>query len=431
MSSTRLPLLSRLVPSLWIAASLAGCGAPVDEAPSSSTGFWFEERGEAIRDAVGSLGYAAGYEPAEERWSGLRVHEPDSAYLETFIFSSGHEPAAYALLPDGTIERRWSLDQSPNSDEAGPELPHPTQHAWRRIQELPDGDLLVIHEGLCLMRLAPDSTIRWRAVPGAHHDLLVQGEEAWVLDRTISPPTRREQAWLGDMDTPITRDGLVRIAIEDGSVLERASITELHGGAPWEQLYREALLRARRVEIGDAELDGELREALDPLHANALAALDPSRKVPTIFLRETGTFLDLAADLSRVDGTRSGPFIGAHDPQLDPANGGTLLFDNFGDRAIGSQILSIAREDRTARVLYQGTREAPFFSPVCGAVLPLPGDRLLVVESTAGRAIQIDRNGKLLWEFRTPFRIPDEDLVAVLLDMRPAETLQARPPAIR
>ncbi|MDB4736478.1 hypothetical protein OAF93_01795, partial [Planctomycetota bacterium] len=154
-------------------------------------------------------------------------------------------------------------------------------------------------------------------------------------------------------------------------------------------------------------------------------------KVPTIFLRETGTFLDLAADLSRVDGTRSGPFIGAHDPQLDPANGGTLLFDNFGDRAIGSQILSIAREDRTARVLYQGTREAPFFSPVCGAVLPLPGDRLLVVESTAGRAIQIDRNGKLLWEFRTPFRIPDEDLVAVLLDMRPAETLQARPPAIR
>ncbi|MDB4736544.1 hypothetical protein OAF93_02140, partial [Planctomycetota bacterium] len=139
MSSTRLPLLSRLIPSLWIAASLAGCGAPVDEAPSSSTGFWFAERGEAIRDAVGSLGYAAGYEPAEERWSGLRVHEPDSAYLETFIFSSGHEPAAYALLPDGTIERRWSLDQSPNSDEAGPQLPHPTQHAWRRIQELPDG----------------------------------------------------------------------------------------------------------------------------------------------------------------------------------------------------------------------------------------------------------------------------------------------------
>ncbi len=437
MSCTCLPSLSlsRLALGLWSAASLAGCGAPADEAPSSANGFWFAERnGELshdLRDAVGSLGYAAGYEPAGERWSGLRIHEPDSAYLEPFLFSSGHEPAAFALLPDGTIERRWSLDQSPNAVEEGPHLQHPTQHAWRRIQELPGGDLLVIHEGLCLMRLAPDSTIRWRAVPGAHHDLLVQGDEAWVLDRSISPPTPRERAWLGDVDVPITRDGLVRIAIEDGRVLERASITELPGDGSWEPLYREALLRARRVEIGDKGQDGELREALDPLHANALATLDPSRSVPTVFLRETGSFLDLAADLSRVDGLRSGPFIGAHDPQPDPVTGGVLLFDNFGDHTIGSQVLSISRDKRTAEVLFKGTPEAPLFSPVCGAVLPLPGDRLLIVESTAGRAIQIDRSGKILWEFRSPFRIPEEDLVAVLLDMRPAETLESGLPAVR
>ena len=424
-SPRRLPLpLWALLLALWsgIVVSLSGCGAPVDETPSSSTGFWFAERGERVQDALGSLGYAAGYEPAEERWTGLRVHAPEAAFLEPLLFSSGHEPAAFALLPDGTIERRWSLEQSPNSDEAGPRFQHPTQQAWRRIQELPGGDLLVIHEGLCLMRLAPDSTIRWRAVPGAHHDLLVEEDEAWVLDRTIGPPTPRERRWLGDLDALITRDGLVRISLADGSILERTSITELRGDAPWEEVYREALTRARRVEIGDTELAGELREALDPLHTNALARLDPSRRVPTLFLRETGTFLDLAADLGSVDRLRSGPFIGAHDPQLDPAGGGTLLFDNFGDRSVGSQIISISREKRSAKVLFQGTPEAPFFSPVCGAVLPLPGDRLLIVESTAGRAIQIDRDGKLLWEFRTPFRIPQEDLVAVLLDMRPAQT---------
>ena len=108
-----------------------------------------------------------------------------------------------------------------------------------------------------------------------------------------------------------------------------------------------------------------------------------------------------------------------------------MLFDNFGDRSAFSQIISISPTVKTARVIFQGTEDDPFFSPVCGAVLPLPGDRLLVIESTAGRAIQIDRSGRLLWEFRTPFRIPAEDLVAVLLDMRPQEAPSGPQPAVR
>lgn len=420
-----------LVPGLLCVAGLFGCGPHAEEAPSSSRGFWFAERGARVREAVSTLGYAAGYEPAEERWSGLRVHDPDAAYLEPFLFSSGHEPAAYALLPDGTVERRWSLEEAPNAASEGPRIQHPTQHAWRRIQELPGGDLLVIHEGLCLMRLAPDSTIRWRSVPGAHHDLLVQGDEAWILDRTVTAPTARERGWLGDADPLITRDGLVRISLEDGRVLERASLTELTGDADWDRAYREALERARVVEIGDDQQDGGLLEALDPLHANGLARLEPAEGPPTVFLREVGGFLDLSLDLRRVADLRLGPFVGAHDPQLDPVDGGILLFDNFGDRSAFSQIISISPTVKTARVIFQGTEDDPFFSPVCGAVLPLPGDRLLVIESTAGRAIQIDRSGRLLWEFRTPFRIPAEDLVAVLLDMRPQEAPSGPQPAVR
>lgn len=434
MRFTRRPHPPLLALGSLCAAGVFSCGPHAEETPSSSRGFWFAERGARVQEALGTLGYAAGYEPAEERWSGLRVHDPDAAYLEPFLFSSGHEPAAFALLPDGTIERRWSLEESPNAASEGPRIQHPTQHAWRRIQELPGGDLLVIHEGLCLMRLAPDSTVRWRSVPGAHHDLLVDGDEAWVLDRTVTAPTARERGWLGGAETPVTRDGLVRISLDDGRVLERASLSELRGDARWDEVYQEAIKRARVVEIGDDQRDGELRDALDPLHANGLARLDPSRSVPTVFLREVGGFMDLARDLGRIDALRLGPFVGAHDPQLDPVGGGTLLFDNFGASSSpspASQILSISPIDRTAQVLFQGTEEDPFFSPVCGAVLPLPEGRLLVVESTAGRALQIDRSGRLLWEFRTPFRIPNEDLVAVLLDMRPEEASGESQPAVR
>ncbi|MDG1048771.1 MAG: hypothetical protein P8M11_14625 [Planctomycetota bacterium] len=425
------PLL--LLRDLGVAATLgvASCGEPDDPAPSSSAGFWFAERGAETRDAIGSLGYAAGYEPAAGRWTGLRVHDPESAYLEPLLFSSGHEAAAYLLLPDGTIERRWALSEASNQREVGPRIQHPTQRAWRRIQELPDGDLLVIHEGLCVMRLAPNSTIRWRAAPGAHHDFLVEGDSAWVLDRTVTPLTTSEREWLGGLEAQVARDGLVRISLEDGRALERASLTELEGGEDWTRTYRDALRRARSVDIGDARPGGALHQALDPLHSNALVRLHPERRVPSVFLREAGALVDVAPGLSSIERLRAGPFIGAHDPQLDPLSGGVLLFDNFGDSGVGSRVLALDVGLQAAELVFQGSAEAPFFSPVCGTVLPLPGDRLLVIESTAGRALQIDREGRILWEFRTPFRLPEEDLVAVLLDMRPRGKAGEAQPADR
>ena len=403
-----------------LAAALAACGG--DDVPRAvdRPGFWFSEQGGPLRDATGSLGYAQGYEPAAGRWTGLRVHDPEAAYLEPLLFSSGHEAAAHVLHPDGRIERRWALEDAPNRAERGPRLQHPTQQAWRRVEPLPGGDLLVIHEGLCLMRLGPDSTIRWRGVPGAHHDLLVDGATAWVLDREVTPPTEEELGRRPDAGPLVTRDGLVRVDLEGGATLSRASLTELDGGDTWRAAAGEALRRARRVEIGDTSPGGRLRLALDPLHANALARLDPSRGAPTVFLRELGAFLDVADDLTRIDRVIATPYLGAHDPQLDPADGRVLLFDNFGAQAVPrSRVLSLDLERGDARTLFDGAGEEAFFSPVCGAVLPLPGERLLILESTAGRAVQVDREGRVLWEFRTPFRIPEEDLVAVLLDMRP------------
>lgn len=396
--------------------STSGAGG----APGDRPGFWFEDGGARLRDATGSLGYASGYEPAEERWTGLRVHDPERAFLEPMLLSSGHEPAAFVLHPDGTLERRWALEDAPNLEALGPRFQHPTQRAWRRVEPLEGGDLLVIHEGLCLLRLGPDSTIRWRAVPGAHHDLEVDGDTLWALDRAVGAPTDAELRWRPDAAPLVTRDGLVRVRLSDGEVLARASLTELPGGEAWEAAVGEALRRARRVDIGDTGPGGALRLALDPLHTNAVARLDPSRVAPTLFLRELGALVDLSDDLTRIERLRRTPFAGAHDPQLDPEDGRVLLFDNLGARAVPrSRVLSLDLTTGDVRTEFEGDDGEPFFSPVCGAVLPLPGGRLLVLESTAGRALQVDRSGRVLWEFRTPFRIPEEDLVAVLLDMRP------------
>ncbi|MEM9381843.1 MAG: hypothetical protein AAGB93_17945, partial [Planctomycetota bacterium] len=121
---------------------------------------------------------------------------------------------------------------------------------------------------------------------------------------------------------------------------------------------------------------------------------------------------------------------GAHDPRcLHPAGpgpGGRLvLFDNFGRRdpsRPSSRVVSLSLPGLETETVYEDDPPERFHSPVCGALAPLPGGILLVVESTAGRAFQIDPSGRVVWEFRSPFRLAERGLVGALLDMRRLET---------
>jgi len=396
-------------------AAVCACG-PGDE-PSQRDGFWFDVREAPTASDLGELGYAPGYETPDTSWTGVRSHGDHAAL--PFVFSSGHKAAAFVLDVDGIPEERWSLDRHPTNEALLPAFHHPTQRSWRRIEPLADGGLLAIHEGLCLLRLDAESKVLWSGVEGAHHDLHVSGDDVWVLDREVRAHAADERgAWIVD-------DGLARVSLRDGSVIERLSLLDLLGDSRWSEILDQAIARARAIDVGAPDASGHARRALDPLHANAIVIASDRPQEIVLFLRDVGALAGIGLASRKLEWLQLGPWQGAHDPQIERDGAHRMfLFDNFGRGealAPASRIVAIDRDSFSTTTVFEDTPRQLFHSPVCGGLAPLPGGLWLVVETTAGRAFQIDTDGTVVWEFRTPFRIEGEGLVAALLDMRPLD----------
>lgn len=408
---------------LSLLAMLLGCsekGSDPTGPGGAPAGFWFEEVPRPVAPAAG-IGYAEGYVASGDGWSGLKIREGFGAPSGSMVFASGHDSAAFVLTPTGDVERRWSLAED---HPLLPPFEHPSQKAWRAIEPLPDGGLLAVHEGLCMIRLDTDSKVLWSGAPRAHHDFVrTSRDQLAVLDRE---KVRLAGTSGGGAMNWLSEDGIAIVSETTGKTLRRVSIWDLLNESRWRSLATEAMANTGVVEVGDGT--GKIEKALDPLHANGIS-LDPVSGELVVFLRNVGALLWLDADSLTIARVRVGPWVGGHDPQPIPGRPGWwALFDNYSSK--GSSFRAsrvIATDGFTTEVLYEGSPMDPFFSPVCGSVATaapksdsVPSARgWVVTETTQGRAFGLAPSGEIAWEFRTPFRIEEKGLIAALLDMRP------------
>lgn len=404
---------------LVLVATLAGgCGR--DETPTfteAPPGFWFGE-GTVEAGRLSGLPYANGYEEDDGGWTGLRLAEDALAPVGLpALFSSGHEPSAFVLDADGSVEARWSLEAAGRSAAVMPPFEHPSQRAWRALLPLPAGGLLAVHEGLCLVRLDAESRVVWSGAPRAHHDVcLLDGERACVLDRERRP--RIDDGASAHPTPHLSEDGLRVVSLATGETLRRISLVDAIAASRWSSILAEAWPGSGVVEIGDGT--GAIELGLDPLHANGIE-LDPDSEgeVALVFLRDVGALARVDLVSGELLTLELGPWVGAHDPQPVPNRAGwTALFDNHGPRGVSPARSRVVLTDGR-RTEEFGVRSGSFRSKVCGSIAALQGGGWLVTSTTEGRALAFGPDGSLAWEFRTPFRIEEEGLVAALLDMRP------------
>jgi hypothetical protein len=113
-----------------------------------------------------------------------------------------------------------------------------------------------------------------------------------------------------------------------------------------------------------------------------------------------------------------------HQPTLLP-NGRMMVFDNHGvslvrfdakPRSYDAHRDAMARGGARSRILeldpvsqsitwrYDGDEVNGFYSYDCGSLQPLPNGNVLVTESNAGRAFELNRARKIVWEFYSPHR---------------------------
>jgi hypothetical protein len=379
---------------------------PGEPAASGPSGLWHKSRGapgaqpdmQALRE-LADLPYLDGYQPAPDE-SGVTLHLPE-AHAGLNLVVSGHAPAAQLLDMDGALLFEWHMAR----EVAWPGLDLGADPGfaafWRRAHVLPNGELLAILDGIGMVKLDRRSRLLW-ANPGRyHHDL-------WLdQDGTIYTLARAERAAHErlELDGPIEED-FVAVLAPDGRELRRVSVLECLLNSDYAPLLALARKQGDILHTNTIErLDGRLAER-HPLYArgNLLVSL------PTI---NTVAVLDI--ERPTVVWALTGLWNFQHQPTV-LEDGWLLVFDN--GRTGDSRVLEVDPLTQSVRWSYRGTPERPFWSYFLGSSARLPNGNTLITESAAGRAFEVARDGRRVWEYVNPERGgAGDELIASLLEV--------------
>jgi hypothetical protein len=355
-----------------------------------------------------SLPYMAGRLEAPEE-HGVRFYDQARAAPGVNLYTSGHGPEAILMDMDGEVLHRWSRPFT----EAFPGRPPTRSTAYfRRSWMLPDGDLLALYQTGGLARLAPDSSPRWALdLPAYNHVFVDHRGEIWTLTkRAVERPEIRR----GGI---VLEDSLVRVSPE-GRVLEEISLLDAMLGSEY------------------AHLLAPLPEHEDIFHSNTLVVFDGSWANAGGGLFQEGHVLFSLRDVDvvgildpgprRVTWARRGPWKRQHQP-LPSGPGTIVLFDNrgFGGRA---RVLEYDLAKDAVTWQFPAPEDEPLYSHEGGSVQVLANGNLLISESERGRALEITRQGEVVWEFVSPHRAGRyRELVAGLWEVLRLEPEMAEP----
>ena len=399
-TSPFLPLLCLLIP-VFLGSPEAWANAEGNESPArlpdSNSGL----RGEAeLIEQLSAIGYlAATQETRGPR--GVVFHDPEQSAPGLNLLTSGHGPVALLVGMDGTVLHEWRAEFA----DVFPDHPRmerakeTRRNFWRDAVLFPNGDIVVIWELFGIFRLDRDSRVVWAVPEPAHHDL--QFTEAGQIAHLQA----ERQAIPGIEEKHAIEDFIV-VRDEGGAELHRLAISDALQNVNWLQLRKLFWARARERGYGLDE-----RSVHDPFHTNSLWLLtiaeaarlgDPFRAgdaLVSMAMLDTVAIVDMQKGVTRW--SQQGPFGMPHSPRLMP-DGAIILFNNFLS-AKRSSVLTL--DPRTRRVMrqYTGPSAAPLYSRRSGRVQVLENGNTLVVETDSGRALEITDDGRVVWEYRSPY----------------------------
>jgi hypothetical protein len=304
---------------------------------------------------------------------------------------------------DGEVLHRWRHELL----EVWPDYPKQWLHTgagfWRRAHLFENGDVLVIFEGMGIVKLDKDSKVVWASPVKAHHDLQVlPNGDVVVLTREghLVPRVDPEQPILEDFISILDPGGQEKRRV---SILEAFERSEFNDFWDPEQKRMGDLFHTNTVEV----LDGRI--------AKAHPAFRRGNVLTSMLIPDTIAVVDM--DQEKVVWARKGSFKKQHDPKI-LENGRMLVFDNRGN-AGQSRVLEYEPGDLDAPVWeYRGTNQEPFASFNCGTAERLPNGNTLITESDGGRAFEITPEHEIVWEFYNPHRAGEEgELIATLFEM--------------
>lgn len=423
--------------------SAGGAAAGLGAGAKAPRGHWYksqdagaiDERAEAAR-ALESIGYASGMEEGSSRF-GVLAHDATRAQPGLNLYVSGHGAEARLVEMDGTLVHRW--ERSPLT--IWPERADLGFGYFRKARLLDDGGILAIFEGKGLVCLDRDSNVRWSYDGPAHHDVGVLPDgRVFSLDREarIFASIDPERLLLDDRITIFSPEGEVLQQVSLMGALMRSPFAERTRSYIRTKIDEIVALRAKTREryaeeiARDPALLERFRFTGDVFHTNSVRVVS-EEVAAAIDGLEAGWFLLSVREMNALialeiegDGAIARWYLdGSWQMQHEAVplpTGRILVFDNQGGRRSGvrgrSRVVEVEPRDGAIAWEYAGAGARGLNSPVGGSCQRLANGNTLVIESTAGRAVEVTAEGAVVWEFVSPHRAgEDEELIAFLPDV--------------
>lgn len=351
-----------------------------------------------------TIGYLGGYESAPGM-EGVTIYVPEFAYDGLNLYTSGHGQQALLMNMSGRILHTWSYEFR----DAFPD--HPVAdgqwhlETWVRVHPFANGDLLVIYEGLGMIKLDKNSNLIWANPRSFHHDLFVtENEFIYALSKEVKIIPRIHEY------EPVVED-FITLLDQDGNIVRNVSILEAFERSSYASFLN------KMPEFGDL------------LHTNTIEVLDGSLADRSgnfskgnilISARDIDVIAIVDMESEKVVWALSGQWKAQHHPTM-LENGQMLLFDNRGHHGM-SKVIEIDPFTQQIVWSYEGTPQNGFYTRYTGANQRLPNGNTLITESRSGRALEVMPDGTIVWEYYNPARAGDDkELIAVIFELKRLE----------
>lgn len=320
--------------------------------------------------------------------------------LITALGSAKH-PEARVIDSRGKVVQRWNINWFnlwPDAKHLPPSgrfvaLPGPMTHG---VLLEPNGDLVFNLENAGLFRMNACGHVIWKLPLLTHHDLFRDEDgNYWVPD--VVKGRMHDPALPGYIGG--TNDHRLLKISPDGKVLKQWRIFDI---------FLKNRMRSYLYLTTQNNMSVHMKG--DTLHLNDVDVFPRTIK-PGIFqpgdvmisLRNINMVLVFDPQTEKVRHIFNGPFIRQHHPDFVDGNS-IIVFDNYSQTMDTAQqrsrIVEVHADGRPPRIVWEGDAKHPFFSNIMGKQQLLPNGNRLLTEAVNGRALEIDPEGNMVWEYR-------------------------------
>ena len=349
--------------------------------------------------------------PSETTEGGLIASSPEESFGDYTVFTSGDSCRATLIDRQGKQVHEWYApfwEVFPRSQHVPSWLPE-RFILMRRALVFPNGDLLALYEtiantpsGCGLAKLDVNGKVLWSFDDYAHHDVSVGPDgRIYVLVHELRRLTKSEKdkPLKPLTDLPLIEDCLVVLSPE-GEELQRISLLDALVDSPF---YKPMLIHVDRY--GDIT-HNNTAAVIGEGFASQYPEISPGDVM--VCLRNLNLVAAVNPNTQQIVWATTGPWEHPHDP--DPlANGNIMIFNNFVAHGAEQGSSVVEFDPRSHRIVwdYRGQPERHLDSQTRSCQQQLGNGNVLITEADHGRIVEVDRQGKTIWEFIHPLRAED------------------------